>query len=774
MFNNELPRELDSFVDRRMDVTAGNNLLGSARLVTLMGIGGVGKSRLALRIAERSCTGFPDGVCFIELADLRDGALLGEVFANSLGLYVQRARSPLDVVAEYLQPRRILIVVDNCEQIITDVAAVVDTLLRKCPDLRILATSREAMNIAGEVRRNISPLPVPEILESARGPHDSASDSVTLFAHRAAAVVPDFEITEDNYPTVASICGVLEGIPLAIELAAARVSCMSLTQLMDRLSARYEVLTQGSRSAPRRQQSLRSTIEWSYDLCTPVEQSLWAHMSVFSASFELDAAEGVLKGYPASTDVLDVVSSLVDKSILLREESGSAVRFRMLDTIREYGREKLGEAGEDSLWCHRHRDWYLNLAIRMNERWLSEQQFDFIARIGRELPNLREALAYTLSEGNGSGGTLLRFVNALYRFWLARGMTSEGRRWVERTLDRVQEDQVDKSEHAAALFSHTAWCCMQGDYDSACMSVERLRALDASEADSIWVHAYATKSAGLYFLFRGEVARARAMLEDSLVAMEATGDLCSKVEVLLPLGWARALCTEPTSALSCFTEATFITATRNERMFRSHSLLGAGISLWVQGQSDAAEESLQQSVQLARSRSDPFIISVCLETMAWIAGREGDMVRAATLLEAAAGIVRVAGSTATSVLFPTLDPYHEQCLDAIRREFSEDRLADMRRNAGAFDLTEAAAYALREDRIKRDTPAAEYLPELTIREREIAALVAEGLTNKEIASRLVVSRRTVDGHVEHILSKLDFTSRTQIAAWVVQRNSAAN
>lgn len=332
--------ELTSFVGRRRELADAKTKLSVSRLVTLAGIGGVGKTRLALRVAADARPRFADGVRLVELGDLPDDLPLEDAVAAALGLRDQSARPLRDVLVEYLVSRRLLLVLDNCEQVVNAVAGLVEALLHTCPDLRILATSREALGIGGEAVLRVPPLTVPEAVHRPSLRAMPRYDAVTLFAERAAAAVPGFELTEDNHLGVARICHQLDGLPLPIELAAARLRAMSVEQILQRLTDRYKLLTLGSRGAPTRQQTLRLCVDWSYELCTQQEQQLWARLSVFAGSFELDAAESICAGDLVPEDLLDVVASLVDKSVLIREEAGAVVRFRLLETLaeRSFGR----------------------------------------------------------------------------------------------------------------------------------------------------------------------------------------------------------------------------------------------------------------------------------------------------------------------------------------------------------------------------------------------------------------------------------------------------
>jgi non-specific serine/threonine protein kinase len=331
---------LTSFVGRRRELTEAKRLLSVARLVTLTGVGGVGKTRLALRVAANARRAFDDGVWLIELGELHDLELLADTVVADLGLREQSSDPALELLAEHLADRRVLLVLDNCEHLVEAAAVLAEMLLRRCPDLRILATSHEPLGIGGEAVMRVLPLTVPDPDRPPALQGLPGYDAITLFAARAEAAAPGFVLSEANQVTVTRICQRLDGLPLAIELAADRLRVLSPQQILDRLSDRYRLLTAGSRDAPARQQTLKLSIDWSYDLCEPVEQQLWARLSVFAGGFELDAAESLCTGFLAPQDVLDVVARLVDQSILIREEAGAVARYRLLESLRDYGISK--------------------------------------------------------------------------------------------------------------------------------------------------------------------------------------------------------------------------------------------------------------------------------------------------------------------------------------------------------------------------------------------------------------------------------------------------
>ena len=349
---NSLPAEVTPFVGRRRQLAEVKRLLSASRLVTLIGIGGVGKTRLALRVAQDLRRGFRDGVCLVELADLWDTSLLGHTVAASLGLRGQALDDQLDALVEYLTGRQLLLVLDNCEHVVEDCAVLVGRLLRSCPDLRVLATSRAPLATAGETVVHVPPLGLPELGRPLHPEGFAQYDALELLVNRGRAALPSFTVTQQNCADIVELCRGLEGIPLALELAAVRLRVLSPAEIVNRLDVRYGLLTGGDRAAPRRQQTLRASMDWSFDLCSPGEQLLWTRLAVFSGGFELDAVEGVCSDSELlhREAILDVVASLVDKSVLLREDAGTQIRYRMLETIRQYGRERLETCGDLDAW----------------------------------------------------------------------------------------------------------------------------------------------------------------------------------------------------------------------------------------------------------------------------------------------------------------------------------------------------------------------------------------------------------------------------------------
>ncbi|SEK75652.1 ATP-binding protein [Rhodococcus maanshanensis] len=758
-----LPLELTSFIGRRHEVTEARRLLSESRLVTLTGIGGVGKTRLALRVAEDSRRAFDDGVWLVELGEVHDPTLVPATVAAALGLRDQLAHLPEEVLADHLATRHLLLVLDNCEHLVDAVAGLAESLLKACPEVRILAASREALGITGEAVLRVPPLTAPSSDEAPSLQGLPRYDAVALFAERAAAAVPEFTLTEENRHAVAGICHRLDGLPLPIELAAVRLRAMTAEQVLQRLTDRFRLLTLGSRGAPTRQQTLWSSIEWSHELCSVQEQELWARLSVFAGGFEFDAAQGICAGDLSSDELRDVLASLADKSILIREEHGTAVRYRLLETLRAYGSEKLRESGDRDTLHRRHRDWYARLAHEAEAEWIGPNQVTWIGRLEREKSNLREALQFSLTPGEAEADVSLRMVNSLYLYWICRGQISEGRRWVDRALavsgDRRTADRV------LALFGGSVLTGMQQEFATATGLVDECRTL-ADELGDPMLLATAGYATGFQALFSGDLKGARRSFEDALQTSGPTGELQRAIGCLLGLAVASGLLGDEARSVACYEQVFAITAPRGESYYRAYALWGLGLATLHQGDRTRAAAQLAQALRLVRRVNDPIIATWCLEAMGWIAAVEDAPERAAVLLGAATALAKAEGGI--TVTLPNLLSHHAECKQRARAALGERDFEEARRRGRGMDFREAIGYALGERR-PAGPAAVEEPVSLTRREMQVAELVAQGLTNRAIAEELVISPRTAQGHVERVLAKLAFTSRTQIAAWYLER-----
>ncbi|MFV9456510.1 protein kinase domain-containing protein [Rhodococcus sp. NM-2] len=764
----DLPLELTSFVGRRHELAQARRLLGVSRLVTLTGIGGVGKTRLALRVAAKVQAAFTDGVRIVKLGAVEDDSLVVVVVASELGLRNQTARPLIEILQEFLGSQKLLLVLDNCEQVLEKTAKVVDQLLHFCPNLYILATSREPLGISGEAVLRVPPLSVPIDSRPTTPEGLPQFDAVRLFADRAAAAVPTFALTEDNTGTIAQICRQLDGLPLPIELAAARLRAMSPEQIRDRLRDRYEVLSRGHWAGPPRQRTMRLCIDWSYELCSPQERLVWSRLSVFAGHFELTAAETICGRDISSDEFLDTLTSLVDKSILMREEVGRDVRFRMLEILRVYGKEKAQASGELQQLRREHREWCRQLSAGAAADWISPRQLEWITQLTREQSNLREAMEFSVGDAPEKG---LDIASSLFAFWFSHSLFNEGRYWLGRLL------ACEAGQHPAtrikALYAASSLAAVQRDFDTASTLMEEARSL-AEETTTPVVHIFLARTEGVVGVYKGDLTPACAELEKARVALATDHDLTQHVWILVMLGVGYDLLGESNQAIACFNDALSITEAHDETMYRSYTLWAMGVAIMRRGELERASRLLKEALVLIRRVDDRLAAAVCLEALAWTAGKERQFQRSAILLGAAANFAHSVGSS--PLLFTALNEQHDRCVTDASRELGTSAFSAARSKGSQFDTDGAITYALEGEAVEssqrpHSSQSGQPSVRLTNREREVAALVAEGLTNRQIATRLTISPRTAQGHVEHLLTKLGFNSRAQIAAWFVTENA---
>ncbi|HEY6647957.1 MAG TPA: protein kinase [Mycobacterium sp.] len=666
-----LPLELTSFVGRRTELSAVAHMLSSSRLLTLTGVGGVGKTRLALRAATEARRDFPDGVWLVELGDLHDGSLLVDVVAASLGVRDESARPLQDVLVDFLCSRKLLVVLDNCEQVVEETAKLAETLLRVCPELRILATSREALGIGGEAVLRLTPLIGP--------------DADSLFAERAAAALPGFALTDENKATVSGICAKVEGLPLAIELAAARLRAMSPEQILERLADRYALLTRGARGAPARQQTLSWSVGWSYELCTPAEQQLWTRLSVFAGSFELQAAEDICNGDFAPQDIVDLVEALVDKSIVARTRVSDTVRFRLLETLRDYGRQRIEQADELTALRRRHVGWYQKLVHDAAADWFGPRQVNWMKRLEREGLNLLAAIEFSLTD---SPETALDIVGTAHPFGIARGALTETRHGLERALHASQP--APTTSRIAALYGAIMVAALQGDVPVAAVWVAEGRGLVDQMTDP-QAHAMITIAEGFVALVSGEFASACTQLEHALRAVQ---DPTLRVAAMILLGWALEFSGEIGRALLWQEKALALAESHGETVYREYALWSLGIGWWRHRRPDRAGQLLKDALQLTYVVDDPRQAAACLEALAWIAAETGDYRRAAMLTGAAETLGRTVG--ASTVVLPHLLGFHIEGERRAMEGLGAEEFEAARQEGCSFGFDDAVTYALGE------------------------------------------------------------------------------
>lgn len=768
-----LPVEMTGFVGRRREVGEIRRRLADARLVTLTGVGGVGKTRLAQRVATEVRRAFPDGVWFIDLTavrapespanDVMNPEMLANLVSTELGLSSQSTDAAVEALTGQLARRQLLLVLDNCEHL-PACWMLADAVLRACPQVRILATSREPLNIAGEITYPVPPLATPD---SGREPELAelmACESVALFLARADSTAPGFQLTEDNRAMVAALCRQLDGLPLAIELATTWLRALSPQQILERLDDRFTLLARGNRAAPDRQQTLRACVDWSLKLCTKAERVLWRRLAVYVGGCELDAIEGVCTDDElAESDLLNVVAGLVDKSILIRDTRQHVTRYRMLDTLRDYGLQCLRDSGEYDLLMRRHRDWYRDLVERVHALWVRDPDGTLLDRARRARSNLRAAIEFSLADP-AEPEQALRIVLALPWLTWGRGQFTEGRQWLNRALAHTP---VSIKLRARALLMASDLTFIQGDLAAATRMLEQ--AMELTErlddpvtlADTLLTQSIAAFNANDVNAAVEHLRRARAILSPG-------HDSDLRFRVLLTSAVTSALAGDREQAAACREEALAMTgggyAIRQAMWFY-------GMSVALEGDLEEAARCEKEYLRFSRDRNldEPYATGFALQVLAWVAADRHEHQRAGILLGATEGWYADIGA-----------PMRLEHMTAVQRErerrsreaLGEAGFEDAVRQGRGLAYNDVLAYAL--DEVRAAAPLAEKATsQLTRREREVANLVAQGATNKDIASTLVISLRTAEAHVENILSKLGFTSRVQIASWMTAQQATA-
>lgn len=738
----------------------------SSRLVTLTGPGGIGKTRLAMEAAARTRKAFPDGTWPVELASVEDGREVASTAVLSLDVADQSSRTALERLIGHVRDRKLLLILDNCEHLLADTATLAATLLDTAPGLHVLATSREPLGIAGEQVYVVPPLSVPP----AHQLHDIAgvdhSDAVRLLVDRARNVVADFAVDETNRTAVRQLCEWLDGMPLAIELAATRLRTLSVRQVVERLDHRFQLLTGGSRVALPRQQTLRALMEWSYELCTPDEQRLWARLSVFPGGFDLDAAEAVCgcAGLPADS-IVDLLDRLVAKSIVRVDRSAERVRYAQLMTVREYGAERLAEFGDHGELKRRHRDHYSQAARRMVANWSGPGQHLALGDMRQDHPNLLSALEWSVNTpGEQSAGAVL--AADLRYHWIAGGFLSDGRAWLERLLSVL--DTAATAERGAALWV-CAWVALiQGDRDRAAAHLREADAV-ADELGDARLRAHVAHWWALLHMFSGDLDSSIARYREAIEVHADVGDTAALLTAQFQLGLAETNHGALQDGLSTCGRALETSGEQGERWTHAYSQWVTGVAWWRSGELARAKKAARAALEIQRDFTDGICTALTLELLSWIESSHGQHELACSLFGAAQSVWTNLGTT-VEAFGPHLADESRQEADALRSRLSGTRVDEVIRNFA--HITKADAIALALGTYPADSTPAETNP-LTSRETDVARLIADGKSNRQVAAELVISTRTVDGHVERILGKLGFASRTQIASWMSARQTGA-
>jgi predicted ATPase/class 3 adenylate cyclase/Tfp pilus assembly protein PilF len=632
---NNLPLQSTRFIGRERELGDLKRLLATTRLLTLTGSGGCGKTRLGLQLAADSLESFPDGTWLVELAPLSDSGLVPRSVATVLGLEEQPGKAISATLIEHLKDKRVLMVIDNCEHLLDACAMLADLLVRRCPHLTILASSREGLGIAGEQTYRVPSLSLPDPKEIHTPVSVAPFEALQLFVDRCLSVRSDFRVTHENAATVVSICRRLDGIPLAIELAAARVRSLSVEEINQRLDHRFRLLTGGSRTALPRQQTLRSLIDWSYDLLLDPEKVLLQRLSVFAGGWTLEAAERICAGGQVEDgQVLDLLSSLVDKSLVAVEQGDGRVRYRLLETVRQYARERLLESESAEAIRERHRDYFLQLLEAADEKLLGAEQGAWLQRLEEEHDNLRLALEW--SHGESHADEDLRLCRAMHRFWMTHGYIAEGRQWCARILAKPAPVPPTWA-YAKCLNAAGSLAFHETDYPAARTLLERSLALSRALDDRKGV-AHVLNNLGAVAIEQGDHSAARRLYEESLALLRELGDRPVAAGVLGNLAMVAHECDDLDSARALAEESLAMSRALGDRGRVADAMNTLANVACDQGDFVTASTLAQDSLAIGHELGDRDCIATSQRNLAMVAFLRGHLDEAQSLYRDALGI----------------------------------------------------------------------------------------------------------------------------------------
>jgi predicted ATPase/DNA-binding SARP family transcriptional activator/DNA-binding CsgD family transcriptional regulator len=807
---HNLPAPRTSFVGREREIVELKRELAMTRLLTLTGVGGSGKTRLALEVARDLVGAYQDGVWLVELAPLSEGMLVPQAVARAMRVREQPGRPLVDTLTEALHKKATLLVLDNCEHIADPVAQLVDTLLDSCSHLRVLMTSREPLGVESRVVWRISSLSTPDTDRLPAAGELMRYDAVRLFVERTRLRLSDFEITPQNAAAVAEVCRKLEGIPLAIELAAARMDVLTAEQIAQRLDRALGLLT-GGRAEDRRHRTLRATLDWSHELLSEPERKLFRRLSVFAGGWTLEAAEAVGAGDGIEEgDVVELFLMLVDKSLVVSEAEEGGFRYGMLEPVRQYARERLEESGEAQATKRAHAGYFLALAEEAEPRLWESGDKAWFGRLEKEHDNLRAALSWAVEHQEAE--LALRLGGALRWFWRARGYYGEGRRWLERALSEEgrtsagarakaldgvgwlasEQRDIDRAEAAAQeglklceeagiggviaadfknLLGEAAW--LRGDYERAAGLVEEGLGLHREARNTRGV-AWSVCSLASTSSERGDYERAKELYEEGIALAREMGAALPLGDLLMALGYEYLMEGDHERATALSEEAAELYRKRGSRGGLKYVLYILGWAALLREDHERAKALLGENLVLCKEIGAKVIGSLSVEGLACSVASRGDAQRAARLFGVAATLREAVGYHRTPRERALGEPY----LAAARSRLSEAEWEVAFAEGQAMSFEEAVEYALSEEgpatpltTVPEQSSAEEPPPTLTRREREVANLLERRFTNRQIASKLHLSERTVDKHVANILRKLNLRSREQVGAKMAKERS---
>jgi len=745
---------------------------GAARLVTLTGPGGVGKTSLALEAARRGTPAFPGGVAVVSLEALDKPAFLASWIAASLGLTGLAPGSEVEALHGFLDDRHLLLVLDNFEHLLA-AAGEVASLVAAHPGLRVLVTSRAPLRVRGEREYPVEPLAVPALSHVPTPGELAASDAVRLFIERARAVSPSFDITQANATAIAAICRRLDGLPLALELAAARLRILSPTELLARLDQSLPLLTGGARDLPERQRTMRQTIEWSYRILAPEEQALFRRLSIFVGGWDAAAANAIAAGMEGTgPDILAELSALVEHSLVVADASGDVSRYRMLETIRAYGRDQLAASGELDKVSRDHALWYVTLAEQAATHYYGPEEADWLDRLEQDHPNLRAAVVHATRDPDST--LLLRLVAALGRLWLRREHFGDDQAWMARAL-RLARETAPSPAGATVLFNIGRLLWDRGETSD---GIALLReSLDAWEAldDGKGACGAAITLANMLRLV-GETSEAAALLNDARSRLDGREGESFWLSTSLRLLGIMALEREDWPNAEAYLIQALETARESGYPWSIASALhNLGDLVHRRGDHPRALALYQESLVISWEQRDRWSMAVTLPALAEAVAALGDGTRATRLFGAASGLRETIAARLVAAV-PGMER-HQRIIAALRGQLGEAAFEpawnegrSLTLEAVIGEVARAVAPRPQSSVAAPERPAGAFPAGLSLREIEVIRLVSAGLTNAQVADQLYLSRRTVDAHLRRIYDKLDLSSRAAIVRFAHEHN----